>query len=115
MASPEIVLPSGCVLNPFQKEVFYGTYQKGELPCMGCFLRKTCPARVDGEVRTAHALMDEPLPPARICQRCKAPIVEWKITDSFRRWECTGKLEDSETPCGWYLSEYGASNRAFQS
>lgn len=107
------MLPPGCVLSLCEREVFYNTFQAEEPPCLGCFKRETCPARIDRGLRAAHLLMDEPFPPLRICARCKALLVEGRISGSFRLWKCKapspGEADGGrEAVCGWELSELGS-------
>ena len=105
------ILPEGCALSLSEKDVLHNTLLERELPCIGCFKRTTCAARKDQELRFAHTIMDEPLPESRICKRCNSPIVEWKISGSTRVWRCVAG--ERGFPCGWELSEFGASAAHF--
>lgn len=107
-----VILPAGCLLSLIEREVFHNTRGVDEAPCLGCFKRGACPVRVDQGIRFAHKIMDEPLPNARVCKRCTAPMIEWRITGSFRVWTCKAPLGSDgwgrATACGWELSEIGS-------
>lgn len=76
---------------------------------MGCWRRKNCAARMDQELSTALILMGEPQKPLKICKRCGAELVEWRIVGgSTRLWECVTMVPDDyghKFRCGWTLSE----------
>ena len=106
-----VILPVECLLNYFEQEVVRQSFHDGELPCFGCFKRKGCPARLDLGIVVAHKLMEveEPLPSALRCPRCKDGMIEWEVSGSYRRWACGGSLKDefgtTGIPCNWTLSE----------
>lgn len=102
MDNPAEALPLECPLDWRGKEIVRKTILPNETPCMGCFLRSGCPARVDLSLRTALRLMDEPVPTYMTCARCKSKMTEWRISGQSRVWACS-KL-DYGVPCGWTLA-----------
>lgn len=104
MDDPVLGLPPECLLGWWEKEIVRKTILPNETPCMGCFRRTGCPARVDLSLRTALRLMEEPVPSYMKCARCKSEMVEWKISTQSRVWVCSGKLEGSDIPCRWTMA-----------
>lgn len=103
------ILPDGCVLTRVERDVFYETHvPEADVPCVGCWKREQCPARMDKELNTALLLMEEDQRPLKTCRRCGAKLVEWSIEGSTRQWECSAMVPDSNGnrfQCGWTLSE----------
>ena len=118
-ATRELILPNGCLLPLAQRIVVYDTHREGEVPCLGCAFRPTCPAQLGDNVLMSSALMGESLEIARVCRRCGEPMRAWVVAGNRRTWTCTNTrwrqfsnidstLDSGWQPCGWTFTEMSA-------